>query len=361
MSEFVTDEQKAAALADNWKGVLNTEEAPVAAPTQDEPAPVTEEKTVAEPVTQETTPADANSGAESDTPKPDTKPTEPVVEFDDALLAHAEEHGFSAEEARAFPNPDALRRVLGRADKAMASFAKPSEKAPADRAKTQEPPAPAKQEAAAPATAAEVAEEYNLDPDTVDPDVVKAFNIERKRREASEGRVSQLEQRLAAFEAQFQTVAPVVQKAQEAQLEQIQHEVDKAFSGLGKGFEEVLGTVPTHKLAADSPLRAARDTVTNVAAAIAQAIITQGRKAPSIEELIRRAAYAEFGSTIHKNAKAEVKKEVEAESEADAQAADILPSKRMTKQRTQSEADHRAQQERAVADAFKRNGFSMTT
>ncbi len=292
---------------DTWKEAL----AVVTPPKDAEPA--VEPKTETTPVAEAEIPGDDKT-----VEKPDSKPAESAATFDDTLLAHAAEHGFSAEEAKAYANPDILRRILANADKAMVKYATQKTPTAAEPAKPVEQPAP-QQPVTADATLPD------LDPETVDPDVAKWASTMKQQMAADRQTIQQLQQQLQQF-------MPVAQQYHAQQQEQTWAKVDAAFAALGA--DDVLGASPTRKLAPNSELRKARERVIEVANGIEMALRGQGREI-EVGELIRRAYYAEYGDKLKTIAKAEVQKEVE----KDAEEADVLPTRRVTKARETSKSN----------------------
>lgn len=298
-----------APVVDTWKEALA-----VVTPPK-EAGPAAEPKTETTPVAEAEIPGDAKA-----VEKPDSKPAESAATFDDTLLAHAAEHGFSAEEAKAYANPDILRRILSNADKAMMKYATQKTPTAAEPAKPVEQPAPQQ-----PVTAD--AALPDLDPDGVDPDVAKWAAIMKQQLAADRQTIQQLQQQLQQF-------MPVAQQYHAQQQEYAWKEVDAAFAALGKGAEEVIGVSRTTELSPNSPLRAARDQVIQTAIGLDSALRSQGIEKP-IGEIIRRAFYAEYGDKLKTIAKAEAQKEVE----KDAEEADVLPTRRVTKAREASKSN----------------------
>lgn len=352
MTETATIDKEAAQaaeLAENWKATLIPDVSASNVPAETEPTtpepvappPATTEKDQPEPVDES-----ASDDAPAPAAKANSKPEPSAPEFDDSLIAHAAEHGLTDEEARAFGNADSLRRQLARLDRAMLRYQ--PQAAPPAQAQPQTPTAPPAQAAppvVQPPPAAPATDDVDLDEEESDPKLVKAIKAHRAR-------VSEYERQIAELKAEVQGIRPVAAQIAQERAQREEQIFDTAITALGKGFEEVLGAGPTARLSPESAPLDARRKVYATAVSLAQSISARGGVVPEPAELVRRAAYAEFGDQLHKIAKAQAVKEID----EDAKGADVLPSRRVTKA-TQSALDEQRQKDLAnVQKVMARHG-----
>ena len=262
-------------------------------------------------------PADANS-REANPQTGNPKPAVAAAEFDAALLRHARDAGFSDEEARAFGDPAKLQRALTAYDREMLNLRRgrqngqPTQQQQPPQRQPQTPPsqqAPREEQPARDASGRFVPREekfeLKLDPNLVDPEIISGFN-------ALQGHY---ESRIARLEAALEEAAPVIRRSW-AETQQIKvQQFDTALEKLGESFAELFGNDPTDELDPQSAHFQNRDKIFIAANELAEEYQARGKRVPRFAELVRRAAYSEFGDKLKQQARAEVKAELERRQE----------------------------------------------
>ncbi len=194
----------------------------------------------------------------------------PAAEFDDQLLARAEQMGFTKQAAQSFGTPDKLQTALTVLDQRLIGLHKPAPVAVEPAAAAA--PAPA----AAPAAQQLVdALTIDLDPEEHSPEIVEQF---KKLHAHYEGRANQFEQVLVGLVTAMQAG----QQQSEAQV--VNQSID--------GFNGDLKALITPEVRAQI-----QPTAVGLARGLAQA----GLPVPSIPELVTRATHSLLSEQLLKN------------------------------------------------------------
>lgn len=262
----------------------------------------------------DSTPEPEQASAPAAEAEPESAPES--VDFDADILKEAvESYGWSEDEVKSFGSRDKLQHAMRLIDREFSNIGRqlrtPQQNAPNQQTPSQESAAPqSSTSAAAPALSKY---ELKLDPDSFDPDTLKAFQdmnehynstVEKLHNELLRER-----ERTAAMDQQFGAITSQQQQAEAARIEQ---EMEAFFNGLGDEWKDTFGKGDYRELISVNP------TVVQNRAKLFEEMENirigqeaRGRSVSSRDELRQRALRSAFGDNLKTIARKELTSKVQ--------------------------------------------------